>query len=188
LEISWKKLATKRDAEYPPEVVGFIGKTSWSQSHDSHLYLKISLNAPKEGLIMRVVRDVCVLLFVLFFSLSSLALAEVEKGASKTIKLEAKPIDMTMTADGKYTFILAEGGKVLIVDSSGTVSDTLKVSDSAVSIATSPDGSFLLLADNKANTLDVVQISFVVDIDISGLPFKGPAAAPVVIAMFSDYQ
>ena len=136
---------------------------------------------------MRALRDVCILLLVLLLS-SSLALAEVEKGASRSIKLDAKPIDMTTTADGKYTFVLAEGGKVLIIDSSGTVKDTLKVSDSAISIGTSPDGSYLLLADSKSNTLEVLQISFVVDIDISGLPYKGPADAPVVIAMFSDYQ
>jgi len=137
---------------------------------------------------MRPVRDVCILFFVLLFSFSTLALAEVEKGASRTIKLEAKPIDMTTTADGKYTFVLAEGGKVLIIDSSGKVKDTLKVSESANSIGTSPDGTFLLLADSAANTLEIVQISFVVDIDVSGLPFKGPADAPVVIAVFSDYQ
>ena len=136
---------------------------------------------------MRALRDVCILLLVLLLS-SSLAVAEVEKGASRSIKLDAKPIDMTTTADGKYTFVLAEGGKVLIIDSSGTVKDTLKVSDSAISIGTSPDGSYLLLADSKSNTLEVLQISFVVDVDISGLPYKGPADAPVVIAMFSDYQ
>jgi len=137
---------------------------------------------------MRSVRDVCILFLVLLFSFSTLALAEVEKGASKTLKLEAKPIDMTISADGKYTFILAEGGKVLILNSSGELEDTLEVSDSVVSIGTSPSGDFLLLADSKANTLEVLKISFIVDIDISGLPFKGPADAPVVLAVFSDYQ
>jgi len=137
---------------------------------------------------MRSIRDVCILFLVLLFSLNSLALAEVEKGTSRTIKLEAKPIDMTTTADGKYTFVLAEGGKVLVIDSSGNIQDTLKVSESAMSIGTSPDGNYLLLADNAANTLEVVQISFIVDIDVSGLPFKGPADAPVTIAVFSDYQ
>jgi hypothetical protein len=137
---------------------------------------------------MRLLRDASILLIALLFSFSTLAQAEVEKGASRTLKLEAKPIDMTISADGKYTYILAEGGKVLIVDSSGNVTDTLKVSESVVSIATSPGGDFLLLADSKANTLEVVQISFVVNIDISSLPFKGPADAPVVVAVFSDYQ
>ena len=137
---------------------------------------------------MRSVRNVCILLSVLLFCFTSMAQAEVEKGASKTIKLEAKPIDMTVSGDGKYTFILAEGGKVLIFDKSGVQKDTLQVSDSVVSIGTSPSGDFLLLADSKANTVEVLKISFVVDIDISGLPFKGPADASVVIAVFSDYQ
>jgi hypothetical protein len=117
-----------------------------------------------------------------------MAQAEVEKGASKILKLDAKPIDMAVSADGKYTFILAAGGKILIIDSSGELKDTLQVSDSVVSIGTSPGGDFLMLADSKADTLELLKISFVVDIDVSGLPFKGPADAPVVIAVFSDYQ
>ena len=137
---------------------------------------------------MRSVRSVCILLVAFLFSFSALAQAEVEKGALKTLKLEAKPIDLTVSADGKYTFVLAAGGKVLIYDNTGQLKDTLKVSDSIVSIGTSPNGDYLLLADNKENTLQVLQISYIVDIDISGLPFKGPADAPVVIAMFSDYQ
>lgn len=137
---------------------------------------------------MRSVRDVGILLIALLFCFSTMAQAEVEKGASRTIKLEAKPIDMTVSGDGKYTFILAEGGKVLIFDQSGALKDTLKVSDSVMSIGTSPSGDFLMLADSKANTVEMLKISFVVDIDITGLPFKGPADASVVIAVFSDYQ
>ena len=137
---------------------------------------------------MQQVRKICILLVALIFCFSSLVMAEVEKGVSKTFKLDAKPIDMTTSADGKYTFVLAEGGKVFILDNSGTVMDTLAVKESVVSIGTSPSGDFLLLADSTANTLEIVRISFVVDIDIAGLPFKGPANAPVVIAVFSDYQ
>ena len=137
---------------------------------------------------MRSVRNVCIVLAALFFCFSTMALAEVEKGPSKTMELGAKPIDMTVSADGKYTFVLAEGGKVLIYGSSGELKDTVTVSPSVVSIGTSPSGDYLLLADNKADTLEVLKINYIVDIDISDLPFKGPADAPVVIAVFSDYQ
>jgi DNA-binding beta-propeller fold protein YncE len=137
---------------------------------------------------MRSVRKLSILLIALLFSFIVTAQAEVEKSTSKTLKLEAKPIDMAVSADGKYTYILAEGGKILIFDASGQIKDTLSVSESVVSIGTSPKGDFLLLADSKENTLEVVKISFVVDIDISGLPFKGPENAPVVIAVFNDYQ
>lgn len=127
-------------------------------------------------------------LVVLFFCFSSLAWAEVEKGASKTLELENKPIDMAVSADGKYTFILAEGGKVLIYDSNGTLKDTLTVSKTVVSIGSSPNGDFLLLADSTASTLEIVKLDYVVDIDISKLPFRGPENAPVVVIVFSDYQ
>jgi len=137
---------------------------------------------------MRFVRDICILLVALLFSFSSLAHAEVEKEALKTLKLDAKPIDVTVSADGKYTFVLAEGGRIFIYDTGGELKDTIKVGDSVVSIGASPNGDFLLLADSKANTLEVLKISYIVDIDVSGLPFKGPADAPVVIAVFSDYQ
>ena len=137
---------------------------------------------------MKQVRNISILLIALIFCFSGLVMAEVEMGQSKTFKLDAKPIDMTSSADGKYTFVLAEGGKVFILDGSGTLKDTLTVSESVMSIGTSPKGDFLLLADSKENTLEVVKISFVVDIDITGLPFKGPADAPVVVAVFSDYQ
>ena len=43
---------------------------------------------------------------VLIFCFSSLAWAEVEKTVSKTLKLESKPIDLAVSADGKFTFIL----------------------------------------------------------------------------------
>ena len=138
---------------------------------------------------MHQVRNICILLVALIFCFSAVVMAEVVTGDSKTFKLDAKPIDMASTADGKYTFILASGGKVLIFDNtSGTLKDTLTVDESVVSVGTSPNGDFLLLADSKDNTLEMVKISFVVDIDITGLPFKGPANAPVVIAVFSDYQ
>ena len=127
-------------------------------------------------------------LVVLFFCFSSLAWAEVEMSVSKTLKLESKPIDLAVSADGKYTFILVEGGKVLIYDSNGTLKDTLTVSKTVFSIGSSPSGDFLLLADSTANTLQVVKLDYVVDIDISNLPFKGPENAPVLIAVFSDYQ
>ena len=137
---------------------------------------------------MKQVHRIGILLTALIFCFSGLVMAEVEMGQAKTFKLDAKPIDMATSADGQYTFVLTEGGKVFILDRSGTLKDTLTVNESVMSIGTSPKGDLLLLADSKENTLEVVKISFVVDVDITGLPFKGPANAPVVVAVFSDYQ
>ena len=138
---------------------------------------------------MKQFSKIGVLLAVLILCSSGLVKAEIERGDSRSIKLDAKPIDMTITADGKYTFVLADGGRVLSYDNgTGELKGALKVSESATSIATSSGGEFLLFADSENDTLEMLGISFVVDIDIAGLPFKGPADAPIVVAVFSDYQ
>ena len=137
---------------------------------------------------MHQVRNICILLVALFFCFSGLALAEVEIVDTKNIVLESNPIDIATSADGNYTFVLAKGGKISIFDRSGTLKDTLTVDEAVENIGTSPKGDFLLLTTSKEKALQIVKISFVVDIDISGLPFKGPANAPVLIAIFNDYQ
>ena len=137
---------------------------------------------------MHQVRNIGILLVALIFCFSGLVMAEVQIDDSKTIILDGTPIDIATSADGKYTFVLAKGGKVFVFDKGGTLMDTLTVDESVVSIGTSPGGDFLLLASSKDNALQFVKISYVIDIDIAGLPFKGPANAPVVIAVFSDYQ
>ena len=137
---------------------------------------------------MHLIRKLSIMLAALILCFNGLALAEVEMLDSRTLNLDARPIDMVTTADGKYTFILAEGGKIFVFDAAGNLSGTLKVSETVVSIGTNASGDYLMLADSKSNSLQVVRIGVIVDIDITGLPFKGPAAAPVVVAVFSDYQ
>ena len=65
---------------------------------------------------MKQFSKVAILLAALILCFSGLVQAEIERGDSRSIKLDAKPIDMTITADGKYTFVLAEGGRVLSYD------------------------------------------------------------------------
>jgi len=137
---------------------------------------------------MHRISKICIILTAFIFCLGGLAQGAVEMQDTRTLSLGAKPIDIAISADGKYTFVLAEGGKVFVFDSTGTLSDTLKVSDSVVSIGTNASGDYLLLADSSAKSLEVVRLGFIVDIDVSGLPYKGPADAPVVMAVFSDYQ
>jgi hypothetical protein len=55
-------------------------------------------------------------------------------------------------------------------------------------LAYSPKENELVLTSTAGKKLQIIRLDPVYDIDISGLPFKGPENAPVTIAVFSDYQ
>jgi DNA-binding beta-propeller fold protein YncE len=123
-----------------------------------------------------------------FLCFSSIASAAVQKGISKNIKTEGKPLDIAISSDGQKTFVLLEGGIVQILGGNGKPQGTIEVSKSVVSIDTSPNGETLLLADKDNSLIRVVALAYHVDINIEGSPFKGPADAPIVIAEFSCFQ
>jgi DNA-binding beta-propeller fold protein YncE len=125
---------------------------------------------------------------LLFLCFSTIASAAVQKGNSKDIKTEGKPLDIAVSADGKNTFVLLEGGIVQILGANGRSQGTIEVSKSIVGIGVSPNGDRLFLADRDKSFIKVVALDYIIDINITGSPFKGPVDAPVVIAEFSDYQ
>jgi len=55
-------------------------------------------------------------------------------------------------------------------------------------IQAGPGEDILLLTSRKNRTVQVITVNFIRDINVSGSPFKGQADAPVVIAVFNDYQ
>ncbi|MBW1894832.1 MAG: hypothetical protein JRI91_14230 [Deltaproteobacteria bacterium] len=125
---------------------------------------------------------------LLFLCFSTITSAAVQKGITQNIKTEAKPLDIAVSADGKKTFILLEGGMVQILGANGKSQGTIEVSKSVVGIGVSPNGARLYLADRDNNFIKVVNLDYIIEINITGSPFKGPIDAPVVIAEFSDYQ
>jgi hypothetical protein len=50
----------------------------------------------------------------------------------------------------------------------------------------------LIVTSSSEKILKTIQLEFIQNIDITGLPFKGPAKgpanAPVTVAVFNDYQ
>jgi len=114
--------------------------------------------------------------------------AQMEFQVRQTIPLGSKAVDMTTSSDGKYLFILLEGGVVDVYNLSGQRQDSIQVGAAADKIAASPDGSLLYLTDSTTNSLKIAEVSYLASIDITGSPYKGKADAPVVIAVYSDFQ
>lgn len=114
--------------------------------------------------------------------------AEVEATPIVDLRLSSAPLDTAVSADGQSIFILTKNGRVEIYGPKGHLKGSVKLSGKADSLAVSPDGTTLFLTDGASHMVRMTRLSFVQKINIKGSPFKGPADAPVVIAIFSDYQ
>jgi hypothetical protein len=135
-----------------------------------------------------------------FFPLTALALllfallaatpvsAKVELQTKPAVKTAARPVDVALTADGRRSFVLSEGGLVTIYGVDGNLVDSFKVDPATDHLSVDGIGSQLYLSSNKNGTVSQVFVNYQADLDYSGSPFLGKSDAPVVLAVFSDFQ
>jgi hypothetical protein len=114
--------------------------------------------------------------------------AEVEWEIQETLNLDSAPLDVAVSADGKWCFVLTHKGAIIIYSSDGAEHDRIDVGDHVDKIAVGPREDMLFLKSLKNKTVEVVTLDFIRDINVFGSPFKGPVDAPVVITVFTDFE
>ncbi len=132
-------------------------------------------------------------LFSIFLLLATTVLpgfihAEVDWQAKKTIKTDQTPLDIHVTADGKRTMVITEGGKLQIYDSNARLLDTIEVDPAFDILSADGTGGRVFLGNSKNNSILELQIEYIADFSYGGSPFLGNSDAPIVLAFFSDFQ
>ncbi|MHB8811471.1 MAG: thioredoxin domain-containing protein, partial [Desulfobulbaceae bacterium] len=112
----------------------------------------------------------------------------VETSVAASWKLDAKPLDMVHSLDNKRVFILGDDNKVYIYANDGGKLGTIPVDKGVTAIDIAPRGEMLYLMNGQDNTFTSLSVSFTTTIDVTGAPFLGKENAPVVLALFSDFQ
>jgi hypothetical protein len=102
--------------------------------------------------------------------------------------LSGYALDITVSGDGQYTFVLTSAGEVAIYRGTGDLIQTLKVGKGFNSVQYSATGNRLILGGSGKQKLKILTLSMLYEMDYSGSPFKGPESAPVTIAVFNDFQ
>ncbi|HIJ58644.1 MAG TPA: hypothetical protein HPP41_03135 [Deltaproteobacteria bacterium] len=113
--------------------------------------------------------------------------ANMEWSPEHTFQMDQSPLDMAISPDGKHIFILTESG-IFVYSQDGKLEDKIDVGYPVDQIKIGPGGKQLFITSRKNKTVQAVTIDFIVDINVSGSPYRGRQDAPVVIAVFSDYQ
>ena len=117
-----------------------------------------------------------------------LASAEIDWWIDQTIKLDEKPLDTAMSVSGTYLFALTDDGIVHAYDSDGNIKGEIYVGKNVDHIDCGPEENILILNSKKNREIQKIVFEFIEAINTEGSPFKGNADAPIVIAVFTDYQ
>jgi hypothetical protein len=119
---------------------------------------------------------------------SSLSSDVVEWNVHKTLQIEAKPIDVAITRDGRRIFVLTEQGEVLIYSSTNKMEAKIDVGQHVDQIKLGPRGDTIILTSGENQTVQIIAFELIRKINTTGAPFKGAEDAAVVIAVFDDFQ
>ena len=102
--------------------------------------------------------------------------------------LSGAAVDLTVSDDGQWTFVLTGTGEVAVYDKSGQLLQTLKVGRGFDRVVYDQAGNRLLLGGSGRQELRVITLAMRYGIDDSGSPIKGAVDAPVTVAVYNDFQ
>jgi hypothetical protein len=114
--------------------------------------------------------------------------AEVEYNVLKTYKLEDQPVDMAFSANRNEIYVLNPKGELLIYAVDVRLTEKINMGKVYDRLQLIQGSDVLFLSSRKDKSIQVIQLEFVQKIDTSGSPYKGSENAPVVIAVFSEFQ
>ena len=114
--------------------------------------------------------------------------AEIDTTLIKQTNLDVQPLDIAASVDGKMIYVLAQGEILVYSIDEGKVSNRITIDKDFDKLTYADKNNVLILTSSSSKKLKIIQVDFIYDIALDGLPFKGPANAAVTIAVFDDYQ
>ncbi len=127
-------------------------------------------------------------IMIMFFSTVSTPFAGVNMDFQHKLTVDNPPLDVVTTPDGKYVFVLTNKGNLSVFDQNGALQNKIHVGDQVDQIKMDPQGNRLFITSRSGKTIQIIALDFFVEINTADAPFKGPRDAPVVFAVFSDFQ
>lgn len=138
----------------------------------------------------KAARKFGIFLFVIigWVSVPQFIYAEIDLTLIKQTNLDVQPLDIATSVDGKSIFVLTRGEILIYSIDEDKVTERISIDKAFDRVTSAGKNNILILTSSTSKTLKIIQVDFIYNIVLDGLPFKGPADAVVTIAVFDDYQ
>ncbi len=114
--------------------------------------------------------------------------AAVYHHVKKRLKLDSTPIDIKMSAGGRWLFVLTDNGNLRVYSYQGSFVGKFNVGDTFDQIEPGGSDDEVYLKSSKKKTIQVIELTFRHAIKTQDAPFKGRPDAPVTIIEYTDFE
>lgn len=125
---------------------------------------------------------------LIFFALWQPCLAEVDLEVLGNIVLDATPVDVAVSADGRWIYVLTDDGRLQIYSQKGALKGTVAVPSGSQRIDSGPGDDILFVMNTANNAVQAVRVNLQHDFTSAQSPTKGPPEAPVTLTLFTDFE
>lgn len=125
---------------------------------------------------------------LIFFALWQPCLAEVDLEVLGNIVLDATPVDVAVSADGRWIYVLTDDGRLQIYSQKGALKGTVAVPSGSQRIDSGPGDDILFVMNTANNAVQAVRVNLQHDFTSAQSPTKGPPEAPVTLMLFTDFE
>ena len=126
-------------------------------------------------------------LSILLFS-SPAYVADIEWNVLQTLNLKVPPIDIAFSTSRNMILVLTGKGELQVFEPDGRQVANLEVGKEFDRLYHIQGSDVVLLSGQGNKTAKIIELSFIEQINTAGAPFQGTENAPVVIAVFSDFE
>lgn len=127
----------------------------------------------------------CLIITVLFTGVCNAAVYHTVK---KQLKLDRTPIDIKMSAEGRWLYVLTKEGEFRVYSYQGAFIGKFDVDKSFDQIEPGVTDEEVYLKSSKKKTIQVIDVTLQHAIQIDDSPFKGRPDAPVTIIEYTDFE
>ncbi len=130
----------------------------------------------------------CLLVLMIVIASWQICLAETDLEILNRVELEAAPLDVAVSDDGLWVYVLTDSARLYIYTREGDLQGSVAVPEGSRQIAVSPIQDLLVITNPTDRTLQTVRINLEHTFSLEGSPTLGPADAPVTIVEFTDFE
>jgi protein-disulfide isomerase len=114
--------------------------------------------------------------------------AEVDLEILRNIAVDGTPLDVVLSEDGRWIYVLTDAARLLVYSHEGTLQGTAAVPSGSQRMAGSPEEDVLLVTNKDDRTVRAIRLNLQHEFTSAQSPTKGPADAPVTLTLFTDFE